>query len=106
MLSLREFDSINASPTFSIHEHAHRNSTFLEFAAQPSGSLPSFIASFANPVQVHADGCSETASGSEMIEDACLEAAEAQSWELDALPVSRHSQAPSPSQLSAAATVE
>ena len=68
MLSLREFDSTNASlalstppaPGSQIHEQAV--SAFLEFSAQPSHSLPPFIASFANPVHVCSEDWSDTAS--------------------------------------------
>lgn len=109
MLSLREFDSTNASLMVSIPAGQscgvpeHAGSIFLEFAAQSSRSLPAFIASFANPVHVHSDDCSDTASELDMIGNGNLEAAAAQSWELDV--VSRQSQAPGPSQLSPATTV-
>ena len=55
MLSLREFDSTIASMTNSElgpQLREHMASIKLEFAAQPSHSLPAFIASFAHPVHV------------------------------------------------------
>ncbi len=47
MLSLREFDSATRD---SATASRHMASTVLQFGAQPSDSLPSFIASFAHPV--------------------------------------------------------
>ena len=111
MLSLREFDSTNASLALSIPHgpgsqlHEHASSTFLQFSAQPSHNLPAFIASFANPVHVHSGDWSETASISDVSGgDEDLEEAAAQSLELDAF--SGVYQSPSPSQLPPAATVE
>ncbi|KAI1784404.1 hypothetical protein LXA43DRAFT_1123682 [Ganoderma leucocontextum] len=56
MLSLRRFDSSPPSVAFSetgsrLREHAASRDV-LQFAAQPSDSLPAFIASFAGPVHV------------------------------------------------------
>ncbi|KAM5539585.1 hypothetical protein V8D89_006694 [Ganoderma adspersum] len=88
MLYLREFDS-NASATQGSQIREHAGSTFLEFSAKPSYSLPAFIASFANPVHVHPDNWSETASDSDVIGGGDSEAATAPSSELDT--VSRQS---------------
>ena len=111
MLSLREFDSSNASLALSIPHasgsqlHDHAGSTFLQFSAQPSHNLPAFIASFANPVHVHSGDRSETASDSDVSGgDGDLEEVAAQSLELDAF--SGQCQAPGPSQLPLATTVE
>ncbi|PIL32819.1 hypothetical protein GSI_04936 [Ganoderma sinense ZZ0214-1] len=56
MISLRQFDSsIAPVPTFSMAASRVREytaSTVLQFAAQPSDTLPSFIASFAHPIHV------------------------------------------------------
>ncbi|KAM5545101.1 hypothetical protein V8D89_001212 [Ganoderma adspersum] len=56
MLSLRQFDSELANPTSYIgagtQSRDHTVSTVIRFGAQPSESLPPFIASFAHPVHV------------------------------------------------------
>ena len=55
MLSLRQFDSTAAAaslPEVASQLREHTASAVLEFGAQPSDSLPSFIASFAHPVHV------------------------------------------------------
>ncbi|KAI1784398.1 hypothetical protein LXA43DRAFT_1123642, partial [Ganoderma leucocontextum] len=58
MLSLRQFDSSPASVTYHDSEMGSRvrehtaSRDILHFAAQPSDSLPAFIASFAGPVHV------------------------------------------------------
>ena len=64
MLSLRQFDSAIVTATGVRGEHAV--SSVLQFGAQPSDSLPGFIASFAHPV--HLD--SESDVFSEMDRDA------------------------------------
>lgn len=47
VLSLRQFEA------FSAHRGTHHTaSTVLDFAAQTSGNLPPFIASFAHPIHV------------------------------------------------------
>ncbi|KAI1786614.1 hypothetical protein LXA43DRAFT_1109322 [Ganoderma leucocontextum] len=56
MLSLRQFDSTIASSRYSgpgsrVREHTAFGDV-LQFAAQPSDTLPSFIASFAHPIHV------------------------------------------------------
>ena len=111
MLSLREFDSSNASLALSIPHasgsqlHDHAGSTFLQFSAQPSHNLPAFIASFANPVHVHSGDWSETASDSDVSGgDGDLEEVAAQCTGLEE--VSRQSQAPAPNHLPPAATTE
>ena len=117
MLSLREFDATKASRTISIPDLQgsqvleHAGSTFLRFAAEPSHSLPAFIASFANPVHVHSDD-DWSAEPSDLDSDVIsghgtgdLETAgAAPSSELHV--VSRQGRAPVPSQLSPAATAE
>ena len=53
MLSLRQFESAISSVTISMpgsRTQEHMASMMLEFGAQPSDSLPGFIASFAHPV--------------------------------------------------------
>ena len=56
MLSLRQFDSELANPTSYIgggtQSRDQTVSTVIRFGAQPSESLPPFIASFAHPVHV------------------------------------------------------
>ena len=117
MLSLREFDATKASRTISIPDLQgsqvleHAGSTFLQFAAEPSHSLPAFIASFANPVHVHSDDdWSDKPSDSDSDVTTShgtgdLETAEAApSSELDV--VSRQGRAPVPGQLSSPATAE
>ena len=58
MISLRQFDSVITSATYSgmgsgVREHAA--SAVLEFRSQHSDSLPALIASFAHPVHVNTD---------------------------------------------------
>ncbi|KAI1784502.1 hypothetical protein LXA43DRAFT_210190 [Ganoderma leucocontextum] len=70
MLSLRQLDSSTASGTYSrpgsrVRDHAA--STVLRFAAQPSDSLPSFIASFAHPV--HVDSSLSETDPDEIVDD-------------------------------------
>ena len=111
MLYLREFDS-NVSATFSLPEiqgsqiREHVGSTFLEFSASPSHNLPTFIASFANPVHVHSDDWFNTSSDTDVIGHCTsnLEAAAGLSRELDA--VSRQGHGPGPRQLSPTAIAE
>lgn len=58
MLSLREFDSKIVSvktPILGSQLREHMASAMLEFKAQPSTSLPSFIASFSHPVHVDSE---------------------------------------------------
>ena len=54
ILSLRRFDTSAAAPTYNEAGLQSRGDThsqsMLQFAAQPSDTLPSFIASFAQPV--------------------------------------------------------
>ena len=57
MLALRRFDTSAVStthlgPSSESGVRDHTASTVLQFAAQPSASLPTFIASFAQPVHV------------------------------------------------------
>ena len=55
MLSLRQFDSSVASATYSgmgPRVQEHMASMVLEFAAQPSDSLPAQISTFSHPVHV------------------------------------------------------
>ena len=55
MLSLRQFDASVVSATESgagSQAPDHMASTVLQFGAEPSDTLPSFIASFAHPVHV------------------------------------------------------
>ncbi|KAI1786610.1 hypothetical protein LXA43DRAFT_1099008 [Ganoderma leucocontextum] len=71
MLSLRKFDSTIASSTHSgpgsrVQEHM-AFADVLQFAAQPSNTLPSFIASFAHPV--HVDSALSEADSDEIVED-------------------------------------
>ena len=59
MLSLRQFDHDMASATNSVVTTGAREPDMvLEFGAQSSATLPSFLASFAHPVHV-ASGLSE-----------------------------------------------
>ncbi|KAI1786612.1 hypothetical protein LXA43DRAFT_48941, partial [Ganoderma leucocontextum] len=72
MLSLRQFDSTIASSTFSgpgsrVREHTSALADVLRFAAQPSDSLPSFIASFAHPV--HVDSALSETDSDEIVDD-------------------------------------
>lgn len=55
MLSLRQFDASVVSATESGADSQapdHMASTVLQFGAQPSATLPAFIASFAHPVHL------------------------------------------------------
>ncbi|KAI1786647.1 hypothetical protein LXA43DRAFT_1099039 [Ganoderma leucocontextum] len=76
ILSLRQFDSNIASATCSGRGSRgceHAASTVLEFAAQPSESLPAFIASFAHPVHVDSAGHSEALSEVDCESDAVVD---------------------------------
>ncbi|KAI1783113.1 hypothetical protein LXA43DRAFT_1067939 [Ganoderma leucocontextum] len=72
MLSLRQFDSSStAFPTLSVPGSQVREHTasadVLQFAAQPSDTLPSFIASFAHPV--HVDSALSETDPAEIFDD-------------------------------------
>ncbi len=75
ILSLRQFDSTIASVRTAARGSRAREhmTSMLEFGAQPSTSLPSFIASFAHPVHVDSEALSEVdpeivVDGSECLE--------------------------------------